>query len=204
MVVAERGLDCACINDPTYPPQSAIAQSPSHQVPFLVTGETTVFGSPLIVDHLMGLPAGPMAAANPPFADRACRPDHALRDAQVSMAAHTLLSALVLRTYLIWTRAEHQPGAPLPIDLAARELARAESLLDWLDGEATPDGFIPGVFSVQDAWLIATVEWTDARLPIGWRNRPRLDAIQRRFADRPSVIATRPKPWQPGGDLLPQ
>jgi hypothetical protein len=35
---------------------------------------------------------------------------------------------------------------------------------------------IPGVFSLQDTWLISVIGWTEARNPIEWRGRPNLEA----------------------------
>ena len=140
-----------------------------------------------------------MATAAVPVPSRRGRraPDRHWRDAQVLVGLEALLASLVTRSYLIWTGAEHRPDAAIPLDLEARESKRITRLLDWLEGEATPGGFQPGVFSLQDVWLLSAIAWTEARIPIEWRRRPNLEAIIERHEDRPSLLATAPTEWHP-------
>jgi hypothetical protein len=84
------------------------------------------------------------------------------------------------------------------MNLAQRELERVYNLLDWLERDASPTGFRPGSFSLQDIWLISAIGWTEARIKIQWRSRPRLESIIEQFAERPSILATIPSAWHPG------
>jgi hypothetical protein len=66
-----------------------------------------------------------------------------------------------------------------------------------LEQEASPAGFIPGTFSLQDVWLISTIGWTEARIPIAWRDRAKIKTIVQRHANRESVLKTSPPTWHP-------
>ncbi len=83
------------------------------------------------------------------------------------------------------------------MDLVPRQHERIRSCLDWLDARATPEGFIPGLFSIQDIALICPLMWNQARNDIPWRGRANLEAIVARNAERPSVVATTIIPWSP-------
>jgi glutathione S-transferase len=166
------------------------------QVPTLVEGDRVLFGTRLIVDYLLAKPADSLAGL-PPFAARTTRAENHWQDAQLLVALETLVSALVSRSYLIWTGATHRADAPIPLDLAERELDRARRLLDWLEDRASPEGFWPGFFALPDIWLLCTIAWTEARIAIPWHGRPKLEAIIERHRDRASVRATVPPPWSP-------
>ncbi len=196
-LVLEMRLDCLQIEDQGYPPQQVAEINPAMQVPTLIDKERRLFGTRLIADYLFHLGTDLERSETPPLASAPLGGEDPWRDDQVLTALDALLSSLVTRSYLIWTKAAHQPGADIPLDMAARELKRSLSLLDWLEEEATAEGFLPGCLSLQDIWLIATLEWTEARIPIPWRARPCLEAIHARYYDRESLRATRPTPWQP-------
>jgi len=195
VLVLEAGLACEAVEETQFPPSEAAKVNPALQVPALVDGARRLFGTRLIAEYLMGLPRPAPAAGTPPLAAAPTRAETHWRDAQILVGLESLLSALVLRAYLVWSGVEHRPDARIPMNMAAREQERAQSLLDWLESEATADGFLPGCLSLQDLWLIATVEWAEARLPVDWRGRPALAGLVARHAERPSLVATRPQPW---------
>lgn len=199
IVALELNAPCEMVEETVFPPRQVEAVNPAMQVPTLVDGKNTVFGTRLIAEYLMAEYPGGGAAEPFPFATRATRPSDHWRDAQVLVGQEALLTALVARSYLIWTGVEHRPDAAIPLDLAQRELERAYRLLDWLEGEASAAGFLPGVFSLQDIWLISTIAWTEARIAIAWRGRPNLESIMARHAARESVLRTAPSAWQPDG-----
>lgn len=197
VLALELQLDCELIEDSGFPPQQAGELNPALQVPFLVAGSLRLFGTRLIADYLLEAGAKSEQRGAPPLALGSVRPEARWRDAQILTGLEQLLTSLVTRSYLIWTRAEHQPGAAIPMDMAERELTRVLSLLDWLEDKAGDSGFLAGCLSLQDIWLIASLEWCDARIPVPWRGRPRLEAIVDGNSERPSLAATRPQPWQP-------
>ncbi len=197
VLARELRLDCREVEDSGFPPLQAAGLNPALQVPTLVDGERRLFGTRLIADYLLEAGAGQADRGAPPLVRQAVRGEERWRDAQLLTGLDSLLASLVARSYLIWTGAKHQPGAAISLDLAEREMTRSLSLLDWLEGEAHAEGFLPGLFSLQDLWLIATLDWTEARIAIPWRGRPRLEAIHARHAARESLCATLPPPWKP-------
>ena len=184
-----------------FPPRQVEAVNPAMQVPTLIDQTNSVFGTKLIAEYLMTEYSVDATGGNSgelvPFAAAPTRGPEHWHDAQVLVGLEALLNALVSRSYLIWMGVEHRPDALIPLDLAERELMRAQRLLDWLEGEATRTGFIPEIFSLQDIWLISTMAWTEARIAIEWRGHSRLEAIVKRHAKRASVLATPPGAWQP-------
>ena len=197
IVALELGAPCEFVEETEFPPKQVEAFNPAMQVPTLVDGTRSVFGTKLIVEYLMTEFSAAGTGGPPPFAAQMTRPTDHWRDAQILIALEALLSAIVARSYLIWTGAEHRPDAVIPYELAPRELKRIYRLLDWLEGEASAAGFLPDVFSIQDAWLISTIGWTEARIAIEWRGRPGLEAIIERYSDRESVQATNLGVWRP-------
>ena len=195
VLALEFGLDCAFVEDSGFPPARAESLNPAKQVPTLVDGGRTVFGTRLICEYLLDAFTRARPEAEPPVlfapADRQVRWDAA----QVLVALETALASSVTRAYLTWTGAEHRPDAVIPIDLAARELERTASLLDWLETQAHGQGFLPGALSLHDIWLTCFIEWTEARLAIPWRGREKLEAIVAQTGARDSFSKTAPGPW---------
>ena len=198
IVLAEKGLafDPAVLD--AYPPGEVVARiNPNLTVPTFVDDGVELFDSNLIVEYLLDTYPGADRSADPPLAEAMTRPDHRWADAKILTTIETMANSMVALSYLHWTGMEPVGEDRIGMDLKARQEARIQSCLDWLDARATPEGFIPGVFSVQDLALICPLLWTDARLKIPWRGRPRLEAIVARYADRPSVQATTVPPWPP-------
>ena len=75
-----------------------------------------------------------------------------------------------------------------------REHTRIDSILDWLDTQASPEGFAPGWFSLMDIMLIVHVDFSETRNELKWRGRNNLDKLYTAFANRPSIEQTR-YPW---------
>jgi glutathione S-transferase len=103
--------------------------------------------------------------------------------------------ALAALKYQDWAGLRPVARNLLGFDPADRNAERANRTLDWLEAEATPAGFIPGVLSVQDIALSTIVLWTEARGGFPWRGRPRLEAIVAACSARSSFTATTPQPW---------
>jgi glutathione S-transferase len=93
----------------------------------------------------------------------------------------------------------------LRVDYGRKQQARFHTCLDWLEARATPQGFIPGVFSFQDISLLCTLDFVDARGEnlkgvLEWRGRPRIEGIVAGCRDRPSVRSTVPGPASQAGE----
>jgi len=197
IVALELDAPVELIEETEFPPKLVRAFNPSMQVPTLQDGARSLFGTRLIAEYLMAEYSSPPSTGEPPFAAKPTRPSQHWQDAQVLVALEALLVALVARSYLIWTGAEHRAKAAIRLDLASHEEERVYRLLDWLERKASPTGFAPGTFSLQDIWLISAIGWTEARIAVEWRGRPSLESIVQRFAERRSVLATIPSVWQP-------
>jgi len=89
------------------------------------------------------------------------------------------------------------------VDYGRKQQARFHSCLDWLEQRAAYEGFVPGVFSIQDIALVCMLDYVDARGEylkglLEWRGRPRIEAIAARYQDRPSMKSTVPGPASKG------
>jgi len=67
-----------------------------------------------------------------------------------------------------------------------------QSILDWLERRTTPEGFVPGWFSVLDLNLLITVQWVDFRKLFAWRGRPNIDKLVAFHERRPTIPASHP------------
>ena len=59
-----------------------------------------------------------------------------------------------------------------------------------LEARVTPEGFVPGWFSVQDISFVCSTVYCEVRAVMPWRGRPGLEALYDRYRDRPSMLAT--------------
>ena len=199
IVLAELGLAHEAVEATAFPPADDVAAiNPNLTVPAFVDGEVEIFESNLIIEYLLAsYGADAHGAPSPPLAMAMTRADHRWEDAKLLATIETLADTIVSLSYLDWCGMAAVGRNAVGLDLVARQHERIRSCLDWLDARATPEGFIPGVFSIQDIALICPLMWNEARNAIPWRGRPNLEAIVAGYADRPSVVATTVIPWSP-------
>lgn len=179
--------------------ESFTAINPVLKVPVLIDGDLTLFESDFIIDYLLKTyPGNAPDTAVPLLAAEMTRPAHCWEDAKtlavINDAADTMLNLRFWKANGL---------AVETVDYGRKQQARFHSCLDWLEQRATSEGFIPGVFSIQDIALICALDYVDARgeFLIGlleWRGRPRIEAIVSRYRDRPSMKATAPGPASKG------
>ncbi|MFI5399838.1 MAG: glutathione S-transferase family protein [SAR324 cluster bacterium] len=187
IVLAELGLPYDSRLHPTvYAIPDLAGLNPNLRIPVWQDDRGTLFDSSLIVDYLLTrYGAQASGSATPPLARSMRRAELSWADAKLLTALDDLSDAgFLLRQlglsgvdeervrYLRWVR------------------QRIPSTLDWLEAQATPAGFVPGTFSVPDVWLICALEWAEFRGTYSWRGRPKLEAIQERYAARPSVAGS--------------
>ncbi|WP_119271663.1 glutathione S-transferase family protein [Taklimakanibacter deserti] len=192
VLVRELALDCKEVAIRGFPPANDyFAINPLGQVPALETAEGVKFPTRIIIDFLMALPRREPL----PVARAVRRWEGYWQDDQLLAVLLAMGDALAAIKYQNW--AGLRPGGKnlLGFDPADRHAERLGRTLDWLEGNAAPDGFLPGVLSVQDIALASFVLWTEARGGFPWRGRPRLEAIVAGCAERPSFAATEPQPW---------
>jgi glutathione S-transferase len=187
VVLAELGLDYEPIlTDLNRLPADYPQRNPNLRIPCLVDGERTLFESNVILEYLLQR-AGPQRAGTPPLARTLTRPEHDLQDRLVLATLDTLLDS-GLNVFVL----RRDGIVPEQSGTLRRELRRMASELDWLDARVTPEGFVPGVFSLMDLNLVVTLLWLEFRKPIPWRGRPNLEAVLRRYEGRPSIQSTEP------------
>lgn len=160
---------------------------PTLSIPVLEDGPHKLWESDLIVDYLLRTypEAAACATGAPKLAPWLARPDRHWHDMTVLATIATCASSIVNLRLM----------APDGItadnsDYLARQRVRIERCLDWLDGEATEEGFAPGWFSIMDIAFICPMAFAEARGVLDWRGRRKLDALFDRYRDRPSLKAT--------------
>ena len=160
---------------------------PTLSIPVLQDGPHKLWESDLIVDYLLRTypEAAARSAGVPKLAPWLARPDRHWHDMTVLATIATCASSIVN------LRLMASDGlTPDNSDYLARQRVRVERCLDWLDGEASEEGFAPGWFSIMDIAFICPMAFADARGILAWRGRRRLDALFDRHRERPSIKAT--------------
>ncbi len=163
------------------------ALNPNLKVPVWMDPGGTLFESNLIIEYLLArYPAEDPVGAPLPMAPWLRRADAPWEDGKLLATLDSMTDAGFLLRQL------QQNGVDThAVPYLKRERERIERELDWLDAQATPDGFVPGWFSIPDVNLICALSWAEFRGIYAWQGRPRLEAILRRHRDRPSVAFTR-------------
>ena len=169
--------------------------NPVLKVPVLIDGELTLFESDLIVEYLLRTyPGNSSNSAVPPLSAEMTRGAHQWEDAKTLVVLNDAADTMLNLRY--W---KANGLAVEAVDYGRKQRSRFHSCLDWLEQRATAEGFIPGVFSIQDIALLCMLDYVDARSDylqglLEWRGRPRVEAIVARYRDRPSVKSTVPGP----------
>lgn len=147
--------------------------NPCSRIPTLDDNGRVLFESNVILDYLLTeYPDTPADAPRPPLVKTLVRPEKRWDDYQVLSAIETMLNS-----GLTMLRFGTQSGVDKDPPYLAREHKRVQSILDWLDKRATPEGFVPGWFSVLDLNLVVTVQWVDFRKLFEWRGRANIDRL---------------------------
>ena len=156
---------------------------PSMRIPSIRDGDEIIFESNFVMAYLLEkYPLTKPAAVDPPLATAMVRSTHQWQDDMVLATIETLLNSAINLAFL------GRFGVDVDeVPYLRREQARCQSCLDWLEARATPQGFVPGVFSIADLNLMCALQWFDDRDVIPWWGRTRLETIVARYQHRPSV-----------------
>ena len=175
------------------PLETFSATNPNLTIPVLIDGDVTIFESNLILEYLLRkYPGNARHSPRPALAATLTRPDHHWEDSKTLAVLESMASLMVNMRFFKSSGVEVEQSA-----YGRRQQRRFHSCLDWLEQRATPEGFIPGIFSFQDINLICPLGYLDARGEflkgiLEWRGRPNIEAIVARYQDRPSVKSTLP------------
>jgi glutathione S-transferase len=163
--------------------------NPNLALPVLIDGDETLFGSNLIIEYLLARYPDVPASEQIPFANRMTRAEHHWRDMRTLTTIEAFADTMV--------NVRHFRGEGMRGDSSrylARQEARLNSCLDWLDAHATAQGFWPGTFSVMDIAMICPLHYAETRGVIHWRDRPNLAALYERWSRRAAVCETAEAP----------
>ncbi len=112
-------------------------------------------------------------------------------DLQINAALETLTETMViLRLY--GSEAERHGAAFDTWPYTQRQHSRMDHLLDWLNGQFSPEGRAPGSFTWQDIALIAVCEFSELRGVHPMGGREALDGTRKFFSKRSSIRETVP------------
>lgn len=187
IVLHEKGLDYEeDVRPGLRPIEELKALNPNLALPVLIDEDETLFGSNLIIEYLLARYGGSAAPAEVPFADRMARPWARWGDLKILTTIEAFADTMVNVRHF---RSEGNASSYM-----ARQVARMDSCLDWLEEQATPAGFWPGMFSVMDIALICPLHYAETRGVIQWRHRPNLEALYEHWRSRASVTATAEPP----------
>ena len=190
VMLAEKGLEFESKKVATdrFPADYASAINPCARVPALDDNGFVLFESNVILDYLLTqYPETPKSAPRPPLVKTLVRPDRRWEDSEILVAIET-----VLNCGLTMLRFGAHSGVTSDPPYLARDHLRVQSILDWLEKRATPEGFVPGSFSVLDLNLIITLQWVDFRKLFEWRGRPNIDKLVAFHEGRPTLPPTHP------------
>jgi glutathione S-transferase len=194
VVLLEKGLEFEGIDTQTATPNALLAErNPNLRIPVLIdeAAGRTLWESNVVVDYLLTTyPATPPAAPVPPLAQTLVRAEHRWDDLLVLSTIETTLNSGVNLIQMVRGGID-----PDQVPFLRKEKERIGSNLTWLNTQATPEGFIPGVFSIADLNLVIALQWLAFREMFAWQGMgfTNLEAILSRYVDRPSVAATAPK-----------
>lgn len=186
IVALEKGVSFSLVDTNTPEGQAALrALSPVWKVPAARFGDgTVVWDSRVILDVLTRDGWGPLRA--PPRELRA-----QVDEENVVNAIDEALLALIRRFYMT------KDGASVAAPFFEKDRARVDSLLDWIAGRVRGPGFVGAYgagqgFGRAELALVTALGWMRFRHVIEVDRWPQLVAFERTWAERPSVVATRP------------
>ena len=190
VMLAEKGLEYKNVQMPMDRLQGDYSGNinPCGRVPALDDNGRVLFESNVILDYLLTeYPDSPRNAPTPALVKSLVRPEKRWEDAETLVAIETLLNC-----GLTMLRFGRHSGAETEPPYLEREYVRVQSILDWLEKRATPEGFVPGCFSVLDLNLVITVQWVDFRKLFEWRGRPNIDRLVAFHEKRPTIPPSHP------------
>ncbi len=172
--------------------------NPNLTIPVMFDGDVTMFDSQIMVAYVLDKYQS-VLEADPPLLPTLVRLDHKWHDANLLATLQTL-SVSLEHTHCL---ENHDKLTDETVPYLKREHTRINSILDWLDKQASPEGFAPGWFSLMDIMFIVHIDFSETRNGLDWRGRNNLDRLYAAFADRPSVVQTL-YPWMtPATDANP-
>lgn len=181
----EKGIDFTPdVYDKLRPIEEVEPLNPASQIPILEIDGRRLFDSGVILRYLVEqFPHDPQGSE--PIVPSITRPDMRWDDELILATTEALTNAIVSQ------RLYQVPDEDM-LPFLARQRYRIGSCLDWLEKEATPEGFWPGTFSVMDISLLCPVAFGEKRgvFRMDEQQWPTLAALLSHHGWRASVGAT--------------
>lgn len=191
VILAEKGLDFEMDvgSAGSRPLETMQSINPNLTLPALIDKDNTLFDSNVIVAYLLETyPDNAADSPLPPLAPTMTRPSEHWEDAKTLATIETMANTIVNLRFMTSNGLE-----PERVPYLQRQQTRIRSCLDWLERRATPEGFAPGLFSIMDVNFISAVGYAETRHVAPWRGRTNLEAIVKRYENRPSILTTKPE-----------
>jgi glutathione S-transferase len=173
VVAAEVGEPVERIDTAPDAGQQALREvSPIRKVPVAVVDGRTLFDSRVIIDWLVTTRGwGGITPPRDPW-----------REQNQLNAIDAAVDAVIQLFYL---RRDGVAVAGSPYE--TRQLDRADAIFGWLAGQLSTESF-----GLPELALISALDWMDFRKSYPTERASKLDAVRRAWAERPSLVATRP------------
>ena len=198
IVLEEKGLPYEQENiDPEFLPDGFELMNPNLRASLLIDKDQIIFESDNIVNYLLQTYPEERStdAPDPPLAESMTRPDHSIHDSKVLTTIVTVLNSA--NNISFFATSGIDPAKIEPYGwIWERDKVRIDSCMAWLDQQATPEGFAPGIFSIMDLKMMcafrcltrcANDDWA-----LDWSQYKNLDSIHEVYRDRPSIVKTDP------------
>ena len=169
------------------PDENFLQLNPNRRVPALTAGKVQLFESNLILEYLLKNTSPASGGEKPALGTALTRMRQHWEDMCVLLTIETMLDSGLNLFQLKKNGVE-----PSQASYLEAEAQRIQAGLDWLEARCTPEGFVPGEFSILDLNLVCALGWADHRQPFPWRGRANLEQVVARYENRPSLVATRP------------
>jgi len=159
-------------------------ENPLGQVPLLKTVGENIFPTLQIAEQLWAMTEEAEIPTFDPLADR-----------QMMTVIMSMADMMVAAAYQDWAGLEQTKPSKLGFNPAERNLERAQNTLDWIE-EQSGQWLCGDVVSVADYALAAVMLWSESRMPIEWKNRPKIARIVEDVASGENFASTAPGPWR--------
>jgi len=159
-------------------------ENPLGQVPLLKTVGENIFPTLQIAEQLWAMTEEVEIPTFDPLADR-----------QIMTVILSMADMMVAAAYQDWAGLEQTKPSKLGFNPADRNLERAQNTLDWIEGQSG-QWLCGDTVSVADYALAAVMLWSESRMPIDWKNRPKIARIVDEVALGENFASTAPGPWR--------
>jgi len=194
IILSELNLDYLSDQlDKMRPVENISAVNPNLSIPVMQDRGITLFDSGVICEYLFdtyGQRYHSISGTVPLFLQM-YRPENKWSDLKILATLETLTETLV-SIFLFRASIERSGANPNNVDYLTRQTTRVDSILTWLDKQASKEGFHQGYFTIQDIKLISALGMCTAVDLFDWQHFAALKLLAENFENRKSIVETTP------------